>query len=226
MGQAPAAAAPTREDVAPSRFVDSADAEVVAFAAEVAGTAPTPAQQASRLFEAVRDRIFYDPYRVELTPEAFMASTVLESERNWCVPKALLLTATARAMDIPARVGFADVRNHLSSPRLDALLGTDLFAFHGYTALWLDGAWRKATPAFNDTLCARFGVEPLTFDGREDALLHAYTGDGRRHMEYVRDRGIFVDLPYEQMCATFAEVYGPEAFTPTTGDTHDEAFHG
>ena len=30
-------------------------------------------------------------------------------------------------------LGFADVRNHLTSPRLRATMGTDIFAFHGYT---------------------------------------------------------------------------------------------
>ena len=34
------------------------------------------------------------------------------------IGKASLLAACARAIGVPARVGYADVRNHLTSPRL------------------------------------------------------------------------------------------------------------
>ena len=83
-------------------------------------------------------------------------------------------------LGIPARLGFSDVRNHLQSDRLRELMGTDVFVYHGYSELFVGGAWRKATPAFNATLCARFGVSRLEFDGSEDALLHPFSGDGRR----------------------------------------------
>jgi hypothetical protein len=74
-------------------------------------------------------------------------------------------------------------------------MGTDVFMWHGYTELYVDGVWRKATSAFNSALCARFGVAPLQFDGTADAVLHPFTGDGSPHMEYVRERGAYADLP-------------------------------
>ena len=76
-------------------------------------------------------------------------------------------------------------------------MGTDLFVFHGYVAMEVDGAVHKASPAFNRELCARFGVPPLEFDGTADALMHAYDGSGHRYMEYVKDRGLHLDLPLE-----------------------------
>ena len=66
----------------------------------------------------------------------------------------------------------------------------------------------KATPAFNIELCERFGVRPLEFDGRRDALFHAYSADGRRYMEYVAERGSFADLPFEEIMRAFAACYG------------------
>ena len=42
-------------------------------------------------------------------------SATLARGYGFCVNKAVLLAALARAVGIPARLGFADVRNHLSS---------------------------------------------------------------------------------------------------------------
>lgn len=210
--------APVAEDLAPAWFVNSDAPSVRAFADRVTAGRETPVDRAVALFDAVRDEIWYDPFCLVTAPEAYRASTVAEVDRNWCVPKAVLLTAAARAAGIPARIGFADVRNHLNTPRLRARMnGADLFVYHGYTALYLDGRWVKATPAFNSELCARFGVDPITFDGRTDALMHPYDGDGGRYMEYVRDRGVHTDLPLDALLATFREYYGEAMFTADTG---------
>jgi hypothetical protein len=135
------------------------------------------------------------------------ASHVLEVGYGWCVPKAALLAAAARALAIPARVGYADVRNHLSTERMRQMMQTDLFIWHGYAELWLEGAWRKATPAFNVELCERFGLHPLEWDGVGDSLYHEYDRAGNRHMEYVHQRGSFDDMPLAQITADFAAVY-------------------
>ncbi|WP_249266593.1 MULTISPECIES: transglutaminase-like domain-containing protein [unclassified Pseudonocardia] len=66
-----------------------------------------PRARAAALFEAVRDEIWYDPFCVVTDPEAYRASRVAGQQGNWCVPKAVLLTAAARAAGIPARPGSA-----------------------------------------------------------------------------------------------------------------------
>ncbi|MGH7821268.1 MAG: hypothetical protein ACREQ9_16005, partial [Candidatus Binatia bacterium] len=117
------------------------------------------------------------------------------------------LAAAARAVGVPSRLGFADVRNHLTTPKLREMMGSDLFVFHGYTELYLEGRWVKATPAFNLALCQRFGVLPLEFDGRTDSIFHAFDAENRRHMEYLRDHGSFAEFPFERMAASFLEAY-------------------
>jgi hypothetical protein len=94
-------------------------------------------------------------------------------------------------------------------------MGTDLFAFHGYAELLLpdperpgERRWFKLSTAFNIELCERFGVKVLEFDGSDDALMHPYDESGNRHMEYVRQRGSYDDLPLDEIIATFGEVYG------------------
>ena len=213
---------PGPELLAPGRFVDSDHPDVIAFAREVCAGATGDRERASRLFAAVRERLRYDPYTISADPDDYVASVLLGRERAYCIPKAVLLCAAARAAGIPARLGFADVKNHLASEKLLETLGSDLFAFHGYVELWIDGRPRKATPAFNASLCARFGVPALELDGEHDALLQAFDGEGRRYMEYVRDRGLYLDLPLDEILRTFAELYRS---APPSG-THDEAFHG
>lgn len=191
----------------PARFVNSDHPDVIAFARSATAGATSEAETVSLLFAAVRDHIRYDPYTLVLRPELMQASHIVAGASNWCVPKATLLVACCRAMGIRSRVGFADVRNHLTSRKLDELMGTDLFKWHGYAAIEVEGRVHKASPAFNADLCERFGVEPLDFDGTADALLHAFDGDGRPYMEYVRDRGLFDDVPYSQMIDELSASY-------------------
>jgi len=213
---------PGPEHLAATPFFDSEDRVVREFAQSAVASASSERERVRALFASVRDEIRYDPYTVSNDPGDYRAGAVIERGVAWCVPKAVVLTAAARSLGIPARIGFSDVRNHLQSPQLAELMETDLFVFHGYTEMYLGGAWRKATPAFNATLCERFGVAPLEFDGTEDALLHPFTGDGSRHMEYVRDRGVYVDLPLARILAEFAAAYPRPLRRPSEAD--DPAF--
>ena len=197
----------TPADLAATRYLDVEHPDVRAFALDTVSGLGDDVDRAAALFAAVRDGIRYDPYVLDLRPRTMQASTVLASTRNWCVPKATLLAAAARVVGIPARLGFADVRNHLSTPKLLELMGTDVFRWHGYAILFVDGTWRKASPAFNAELCERFGVEALDFDGRTDALLHAHDGRGERYMEYIVDHGDFDDLPFDRMVAELRRDY-------------------
>ena len=191
----------------PTAFIDSAAPNIVAFARQAAGDESDEVTRAVRLYYAVRDGIVYTPYCDFRSLDTFRASTVLARGDGFCVGKAAVLAAVARASGIPARVGFADVRNHLCTPRLRALVGGDVFYYHGYTEMAVAGRWVKATPAFDRVLCDKFGVRPLEFDGRSDSLFHAYDRGGRRHMEYLRDHGAHADVPVDEIVATFAREY-------------------
>jgi transglutaminase-like putative cysteine protease len=190
-----------------THFIDSDHPGVGAFAGAVAGDAVDDTDKAVRIFYAVRDSIRYDPYSLDLARERFRASVVLEKKAGYCVEKALLLAAAARSLGIPGRLRFADVRNHLTTARLKEIMQTDLFIYHGYTEMFLGGRWVKATPTFNLSLCERFGVKPLDFDGEHDAIFHEFDRKGNRHMEYVNDHGPFADLPYDTIMASFRKHY-------------------
>ncbi len=194
------------EHLSPSPAIDS-DHPAVRDFARAHDQGANVRERAVALYLAVRDEVRYDPYRIDLSLHGMRASTALALGHGWCVSKAVLLAAVARAAGIPARLGFADVKNHMTTEKLRRSMGSDLFVWHGYTELWIDGAWRKATPAFNLSLCEKFGLLPLAFDGVHDSLYHPYDRAGQRHMEYVNQRGSFDDLPLAAITQTFAEVY-------------------
>jgi transglutaminase-like putative cysteine protease len=187
--------------------IESLEIAVTEFASKHCGGSTGEVDKAVAVYYAVRDQIRYDPYRIDLTVDGLKASTTLKAGYGWCVSKAVLLAACCRALDIPARLGFADVRNHLSTARMRERMKTDIFYWHGYTEMLLEDKWVKATPAFNVELCKRFNLLPLEFDGRNDSLYHPFDASGQKHMEYVNQRGTYTDVPIAEIIQTFREKY-------------------
>jgi transglutaminase-like putative cysteine protease len=208
----------------PTRFIDSDSRPVRELASRATSGAVGEIPKAVALYYAIRDGIRYDPYVMATDPEQYRASVVAELPAAYCIQKAILLGATARAVGVPSRLGFADVRNHLTSPKLRETMGSDLFVYHGYTELFLEGRWVKATPAFNLGLCQRFGVLPLEFDGRHDSIFHPFDAENRKHMEYVRNHGSFAEFPFEQVMAAFRREYPSLFGNLQTGLVRDELF--
>ncbi len=196
-----------KEFLSSSTTVDADNPAVRQFAQQHKGNSANQRDQAVALYYAVRDGFRYNPYALDLTPRGLSASRVLEVGHGWCVTKAVLLAAACRAAGIPARLGYADVRNHLSTERMRRTMQTDIFYWHGYTAILLDDQWLKATPAFNIELCEKFRLKPLEFDGRQDSIYHPYDLQGNRHMEYLNFRGEFADVPVDEMRETFIRHY-------------------
>jgi transglutaminase-like putative cysteine protease len=210
--------------LASTTFLDHDTPRVNAFATAATTGAAGDIERAARLFYAVRDRYRYDPFAVTLNPADYVASTVESRAAAYCIPKAVLLAAAARAVGIPAGIGLADVVNHLTTDKLKARMGgSTLFVDHGYAVLFLEGRWVKAAPAFNIELCERFHVRPTEFDGRTDAVFQEFDALDRRHMEYLREHGVWSDLPFERIAEDFRKAYPPELYTPTDERFEDGA---
>lgn len=164
-------------------------------------------EQALSLYYSVRDKISYNPHHVELSVTGLSASFCIEGRRGWCVSKAILLAACCRAIGIPAGLGYADVKNHITTEKLRKSMGSDIFYWHSYAVLYLNGRWVKATPAFNQRLCKMYGIIAADFDGIEDSIFMPYNSAGDKHMEYLNYRGEFVDVPLAQIKTTFTKEY-------------------
>ena len=193
----------------PTEIIDSDHQTIRDYAlASVEGSADDTIQKAVKLYYAVRDVIWYDPYLPFYRPENYRASNVLKRGRAFCVGKATLLCALGRACGIPSRVGFADVRNHLATKQLLEFLGSDLFVYHGFTEFYLNEKWCKATPAFNIQLCRKHKVIPLEFDGCGDSVFHPFNIEKKQFMEYVADHGTYADRPVDKIVDAWKQTYG------------------
>lgn len=199
--------------LAPTAFFDYEHPAIRAFVASAVGSEATPIGKAVKLFYAVRDRIRYDPFNIGQSADYYVASNIVTASGAFCIPKGILLTAAARAVGIPTAIGMADVVNHLTTEKLRTRMGGSThFIYHGYAYMHLDGRWVKAAPAFNIELCTRFDVLPTDFDGRTDAIYQPYDALNRRHMEYVKEHGVWSDFPYQKVIDAFKAFYPPSVF--------------
>ena len=186
-----------RQYLQPTEFLDSDHESVRSFAEQHTASAKTDVERAVSLYYAVRDGFQYDPYVLDLRRDALKASVLLTKTRGYCVEKALLLAAAARAVGVPSRLSFYIVRNHIATERLAKALEKDYLVFHGAAEMYLGNRWIKTTPAFNKRLCDFLGVEPIEFDGGADAIFQEYDRKGNVFMEYLHDYGAFSDMPYQ-----------------------------
>jgi transglutaminase-like putative cysteine protease len=189
--------------------IDSDSESIKQQAQKVVKRHETIIDRAKSLFYFVRDEIKYNMYRPIKRLEDFKASEILNRREGNCIQKAVVLSTLARSVGIPARLGFADFRNHRITKEHLEQFGTDLF-LNGYSDLFLEGKWVKATPALDMETCKEQRFIPVEFDGKQDAKFPSHDLDGNRHVEYVRQHGHYEDLPLEEIHARWAQFYGAD----------------
>lgn len=178
---------------------------------------------ALQLYFHVRDSFLYDPYHLDLRQDALKASNVLRKKRAWCVEKATVLAACSRKFNIPSRLGYSIVTNHIGIEKLSRYLLKDEIVFHGYVEMFLDNKWVKCTPSFDKNICRLMDVEPLNWNGEADSMFQGFK-KGKKYMEYVYFYGEFEDVPIELMNAEMKKHY-PHLFTEKFETKEFSFFH-
>ncbi len=158
------------------------------------------------LYFLVRDHFLYDPYHLDIRKEGLTASHVLSKKRAWCVEKATLLAACARKFNIPSRLGYCIVTNHIGVEKLISYLGKNEIVFHGYVELFINDKWIKCTPSFDKNICRLMDVQPLDWDGEQDSMFQEFK-KGEKYMEYIHFYGEFNDVPVELMNSEMKKHY-------------------
>jgi len=194
----------------PTDTIDCNHERIQATAHELTTGCTSPGEKALSLFSFVRDRIPYNLYMISDFKEDFMASRILAWGKGYCVQKAVLLAALARASGIPAGLAFARIRNHKAPAKIVQFTGTNIFPRHGYTRLFLGGAWVSVAPTFDSALCERIGVPAVDWDGKADATLPAEDSQGGKYIEYIEKFGFHADLPFDWIVAETSKNVGKD----------------
>ena len=198
----------TSDYLDPTFFIDSDSTIIQQKAIDLQSQSADAVDQSISIFNFVRDEIKYKINMSSYTgPDDFKASATLQRKEGFCIPKSILLVALYRTCKIPSRMHFADIINHRSPDYLVKLMGTNVFYFHGYAEIFLNDQWYKLTPSFETELCLKHDFPVCTFNGLNDATFISKDLHDRPFIEYLKDRGVFADLPFSEMVTTFQEYY-------------------
>ncbi len=207
----------------PTEFLDFNRKRVLDKALEITEGLKSDEKKSIALFYYVRDGMRYNMYAFNPKIKANLkASVTLRRKNGFCMSKAVLLSALARAVGIPARIRMVDIINHKINPKIIELMGTNVFHCHGISEILINGTWLKLTPVFDKNTALKAGFVPLIeFDGSHDALFESHDEEGNAFVEYVEDYGTYSDLPIEQIVDIFTKAY-PHMFSRTEFPKRDE----
>jgi len=189
-----------------TEIIDCDDDSIKAKALEVTRGLKTDKEKAVALFYFVRDKIKHNAYVPLYDPNRYKASSTLKEGNGMCQNKAILLAALARAVGIPARLGFVDVEDYQLSESFKQMIGgVNVMPFHGFAELYVDGRWVHASPAYDLATCKKKGFVPVEFDGVNDAKDSEYTVAGQPHMKHIKYHGPYADLPLDEIYGYYRE---------------------
>ena len=194
----------------PTYFFDSDHPNIQNLVKEFKIDSLSNKEKSIQLYLKVRDGWRYDFRNLRFEEKDFKASAIAERTAGHCIDKAILLVAGLRALEIPARIHFAKVKNHIAVESIIKQIGTDELTPHGMVDVFLNGKWLKVSPAFNAALCEKCNVDPLDFDGENDSLFQQFNEEGDEFMEYLEEYGYFEDFPIKRIMEILRENFAPE----------------
>ena len=192
----------------PTFFIDSDSEIVINLAKKLTNDIDQDLERVKVLYEYIRDEFLYtlDNFQM-INPSGYKASDIIQEKRGFCITKSIVLIALLRSINIPARLHFADIINHRSPDHLQKIMGTKVFIYHGYVEFYLSNTWVKLNPAFNKALVEKHNLPLCEFDGMNDVIYAPYDDNGNLFVEYVKDRGVCADLPFEEIRNEMEEFY-------------------
>jgi transglutaminase-like putative cysteine protease len=201
-----------RKYLKPTYFMDFTDHTITEKAKELVKdiSDKNDVEKGIKQFYFVRDEIKYivnndnDYY----SRKNLKATATLKRGYGFCIQKAVLLAALARAVGIPSRLHFNDIVNHMTPQKYIDYIGNENFLYHGYTELFLGGKWVEANVAFDKELCARKNWPIVEFDGVKPGLFAHHDKSGKPFIDYIKDHGTFADVPYPRILLTWMIGYG------------------
>ena len=190
----------------PTELINSDHPVIQAKAIELTTGLKSTEEKARRLFYFIRDEIRY-VFRAGQKAEEYPASQVLKRQRGFCTQKAILFCALARSCGIPAGIHFYDIVDYTLPAEFINLLRTNVLYRHGIVALNFNGKWLQYDATLDIALVNRNNLIPVDFSPQRDCLMPAATRTGNKHIEYIRDYGLYSDISYSEIRSWFEQFY-------------------
>jgi hypothetical protein len=163
------------------------------------------------LFDYARDTVRYSVSVPFDDLNDYLALNTLARGWGFCVQKSALLCALARAVGIPARLGFADIKNYLLPEYLDQMVPDKILYYHCFVEWRINGRWIKSTPSFDTRLTQERGWRLVVFSPEADGLLPSTDLAGQPHVEYINHRGWRLGVPLDEFIEVNTAHCGQEA---------------
>ena len=195
-----------KEFVVPTKLIDSQNPAIIAKAGELTTNVVQVEDKAKYIFYFVRDNIHYN-FRAKFDEEEYLASNILKKARGFCTQKAILFCALARSCGIPAGIHFYDIVDYTLPKRIVKIMRTRTLYHHGITALYLNGNWYKYDATLDIHMMKKNHLYPVEFNPNKNCLMNKKTPSDGRHIEYVRDHGLFTDVSFEEIMSWFKQGY-------------------
>jgi len=202
----------------PTPFINSTHPAILKKAGELTDNIDDAVSMAEALFYFIRDQISYT-FRIHLDKNLYKASSVLEKKSGFCVQKSVLFCALARACGIPSGLFFYDIRDYTLPEQMTAVLKTNILYFHAVTALYLNHRWIQCDATLHQDLVKKKGLIPVLFSA-DGCLMHSVTADGSKHIKYIREHGLFSDIPFKQLFQALESGY-PHLYQKHTKSSTD-----
>ncbi len=190
-----------------TKYLDFEHENIQNLVSEFKSEKLTDKEKAIGLYLKIRDLKKYYAYDIGMSDYHYTASEIVSSKTGQCISKSILLASCFRAVNIPSRLRYAKVKNHMAVEKMLAGLGSDVIAPHGMVDVYLDDKWLKLSPAFDAKTCEENKVDPLEFDGENHSIFQQHNKEGDLFMEYVEDYGHYDDVPIDRLFEIFIETY-------------------
>ena len=197
-----------------SRFLKTTDAidsnsDVIrAYAKSIKDCTVSEEQRIKQLFYFIRDKIRY-VFRGTDRPEDMKASVILQKGQGFCTQKAILFCAIARSLNIPAGIAFFEIIDHFMN---NSILKDNRILYHGIASLYLNRQWILFDATLDEKLCNLKGRPVTDFSMIKDSLMPQNSHDGRKHVEYVKFRGMCSDIIPEPFIKLMQNTYSDTIF--------------
>ena len=190
----------------PTKLIDSEHPAIIKKAGELTVGLDSAVDKARAIFYFIRDEIQYE-FRAKFDEKEYFASYILGDEKGFCTQKAILFCALARASAIPAGIYFYDIIDDTLPVSVTNFLQSRTLFYHGIAALHLNGAWHSFDATLDSRLTVKYRMRPVEFAADQDCLMHSQTLDGKPHIEYAREHGLFDDISFMQIVNWLIEGY-------------------